>query len=199
MSSNPDTKTYLNKDVFTYISFAVSEEKNVDTTHFKIKEMAEGDTAFYSNGIMILNKVVKNPDNEKYHFKPGDAALMADITFISKDSLHYKAMPLIQIDSTGIIQVDDTVYAQNMYVQFAGVSDTKKIKIGIKESDKLIDFVTLKAYIFPWVNLVWAGLIIMAIGIVMSAVKRAKLSALYTALALLFTGIALFYLFLLAN
>lgn len=199
MSSNPDTKTYLNKDVFTYISFAVSEEKNVDTTHFKIKEMAEGDTAFYSNGIMILNKVVKNPDNEKYHFKPGDAALMADITFISKDSLHYKAMPLIQIDSTGIIQVDDTVYAQNMYVQFTGVSDTKKIKIGIKESDKLIDFVTLKAYIFPWVNLVWAGLIIMAIGIVMSAVKRAKLSAPYTVVALLFTGIALFYLFLLAN
>ena len=200
MSSNPDTKAYLNKDVFTYISYAINNSnKEEDTTQFKIKEMAEGDTAFYSNGIIILNRVVKNPDNEKYHFKPTDAALMADITLISKDSLHYKAMPLIHIDEFGVNQLDDTVYAQNMYIKFAGVTDNKKIKIGIKESDKLIEYVTLKAYVFPYINLVWVGLIIMAMGLMMSAVKRAKLSPLYAALALIFAGAGLFYMFLLAN
>ena len=199
MSSNPDTKTYLDKDVFTYISYAVNDDKNADTTQFKIKEMAEGDTAFYSNGIMILNKVVKNPGNGKYHFKSTDAALMADLTLISKDSMHYKAMPLIQIDSMGLNQVDDTVYAQNMFLRFVGVTDNKKIRIGIKESDRIIDFVTVKAYVFPYINLVWLGLIIMAIGIVMSAIRRAKLSPLYAAMALLFVGISLFYMFLFAN
>ena len=198
MSSNPDTKAYLNKDVFTYISYAINN-KEEDTTQFKIKELAEGDTAFYSNGIIILNSVVKNPNNEKYHFKPTDAALMADITLISKDSMHYKAMPLIQIDEFGVNQVDDTVYAQNMYLRFAGVTDGKKIKLGIKESDKLIEYITLKAYVFPYINLVWLGLIIMAMGIVMSAVKRAKLSTFYAALALIFAGAGLFYMFLLAN
>jgi cytochrome c-type biogenesis protein CcmF len=198
MSSNPDTKAYLGKDVFTYISYAVNN-KEEDTTQFKIKEMAEGDTAFYSNGIIILNSVVKNPHNEKYHFKPTDAALMADISFISKDSMHYKAMPLIQIDQFGVNQVDDTVYAQNLYVKFAGVTDNKKIKIGIKESEKIIEYVTLKAYVFPYINLVWLGLIIMALGIIMSAVKRAKLSPLYAALALIFAATGLFYMFLLAN
>ncbi len=200
MSSNPDTKSYLGKDVFTYISYAINNDKKAeDTAQFKIKEMAEGDTAFYSNGIIILNSVVKNPDNGKYHFKPTDAALMADITLISKDSMHYKASPLIQIDSLGVNQVDDTVYAQNMYVKFAGVTDTKKIKIGIKESDKLIEYVTLKAYVFPYINLVWLGLIIMALGIIMSAVKRAKLSVWGAALALVFAATGLFYMFLLAN
>ncbi len=198
MSSNPDTKSYLSKDVFTYISYAVNN-KTVDTASFKIKEMAEGDTAYYSNGMIILNRVVKNPNNEKYHFKPTDAALMADITLISKDSMHYKAMPLIQVDQFGVNQVDDTVYAQNMYLKFAGVSDTKKIKVGIKESDKLIEYITLKAYVFPYINLVWLGLIIMALGIIMSAIKRAKLSPLYAAMALVFAGVGLFYMFLLAN
>ena len=198
MSSNPDTKAYLGKDVFTYISYAV-KNKEEDTAQFKIKEMAEGDTAFYSNGIIILNSVVKNPHNEKYHFKPTDAALMADITLISKDSMHYKAMPLIQIDQFGVNQVDDTVYAQNLYVKFAGVTDNKKIKIGIKESDKIIEYVTLKAYVFPYINLVWLGLIIMALGIIMSAIKRAKLSPLYAALALISAAAGLFYMFLLAN
>lgn len=198
MSSNPDTKAYLAKDVFTYISYAVSN-KQEDTAQFKINELAEGDTAFYSNGIFILNRVVKNPHNDKYHFKPTDAALMADITFISKDSLHYKAMPLIHIDEYGVNQVDDTIYAQNLYVKFAGVTEGRKIKIGIRESERFIEYVTLKAYIFPYINLVWLGLIIMSTGLIMSAVKRAKLSPLYAALALLFAAAGLFYMFLLAN
>ena len=199
MSSNPDTKTYLNKDVFTYISYAINDNPAADTAQFTIKEMAEGDTAFYSNGIIILNRVVKNPVNEKYNFKPTDAALMADITLISKDSLNFKAMPLIQVDSIGINQVDDTVYAQNLYVKFAGVTEGHRVKIGIKESDKLIQYVTLKAYVFPYINLVWLGLIIMALGIVMSAVKRARLSTFYAAIALLFAAAGLFYMFLFAN
>ncbi|MEO7306107.1 MAG: cytochrome c biogenesis protein CcsA, partial [Ferruginibacter sp.] len=198
MSSNPDTKAYVGKDVFTYISYAVNN-KAEDTAQFKIKELAEGDTAFYSNGILVLNRIVKNPDNEKYHFKPTDAALMADITLISKDSLHFKASPLIQIDELGVNYVDDTVYAQNLYLKFAGVTEGHKVKIGIKESDKLIEYITLKAYVFPYINLVWLGLIIMALGIIMSAVKRAKLSTFYAALALIFAGVGLFYMFLLAN
>jgi cytochrome c-type biogenesis protein CcmF len=199
MSSNPDTKSYLGKDVFTYVSYAINNSKEEDTTRFSIKEMAEGDTAFYSNGIIILNRVVKNPNNNKYHFKPTDAALMADITLISKDSLHFQASPLIQVDEFGVNQVDDTVYAQNMYVKFAGVTDRQKIKIGIKESDKLIEYVTLKAYVFPYINLVWLGLIVMALGIIMSAVKRSKLSVFYAAAVLIAAGAGLFYMFLLAN
>jgi cytochrome c-type biogenesis protein CcmF len=200
MSSNPDTKSYLGKDVFTYISYAINNSnKAEDTAQFKIKEMAVGDTAFYSNGIIILNSVVKNPTNGKYNYKQTDVALMADITLISKDGMHYKASPLIEIDSLGINQIDDTVYAQNMYVKFAGLTENKKIKIGIKESDKLIEYVTLKAYVFPYINLVWLGLIVMALGIVMSAVKRAKLSVLSAALALIFAAVGLFYMFLLAN
>ncbi len=199
MSSNPDTKTYLSKDVFTYISYAVSDDRRADTTPFKIKEMAEGDTAFYSKGFMVLNAVIKNPDNGKYHFKPTDAALMADITIFSKDSMHYKAMPVVLVDNFGVNHIDDTVYAQNLFLKFDGVTDSKKIRIGIRESDKIIDFVTLKAYIFPYINIVWSGLILMAIGLVMSAIRRAKLSSFYAAIVLLFVGAALFYMFLLAN
>ncbi len=199
MSSNPDTKSYLGKDVFTFISYTINKENlPEDTAQFKIIELAEGDTGFYSKGMFILNRVVKNPDNEKYHFKPDDLALMADITFISKDSMHYKASPLVHIDQYGLNQVDDTVYAQNLYVKFAGVTENKA-RIGIKESDMIIEYVTLKAYIFPHINLVWLGLIIMSIGIVMSAVQRAKLSPFYGALALIASAAGLFYMFLLAN
>ncbi len=199
MSSNPDTKSYLSKDVFTYVSFALNNDKIEDTAQFKITELAEGDTSFYSNGILILKKVVKNPVNSKYNFKPEDVALMADIEIISKDSMHYSAMPLIQVDDLGLLHTDDTVYAQNLFVKFVGVGDNKKIKLGVKESDKPIDYVTVKSYIFPYINLVWAGLIIMAVGLIIAMIKRAEFSPLRAGITLVFVIISLFYMFLLAN
>jgi cytochrome c-type biogenesis protein CcmF len=200
MSSNPDTKNYLTHDVFTYISYALNPEKNIDTTQFKIHEVADGDTIFYSKGYMVLNKVIKNPESNKFKIIPKGPSVMADISITTLDSQHYKAFPMLLIDSNAIRQADDTVYAQNLFVQFAGVTtDQRKIKIGIKESDKMIDFVTLKAYIFPYINLVWIGLILMAVGFVMSIIRRAGLSPLAGGAALLFTAAALFYMFLLAN
>jgi len=199
MSSNPDTKSYFTKDIYTYISFALNDEASVDTTQFKIVEMHEGDTAYYNNGYLILNKVEKNPVNARYNYKPNELALMADITVISKDSVKYAAMPLIEVDSLGLVHIDDTLYAQNLYLRFAGVSDNHNIKLGIKESDRLIDFVTVKTFVFPYINLVWLGLIIMAIGMMVSMVQRGKFSKTQTAVTLILISVALVYMFLFAN
>ena len=200
MSSNPDTRSYLTHDVFTYISYALNPEANKDTGSFKIHEVAEGDTIFYSKGFMVLNSVIKNPPSNKFKIPLTGPAVLADITVTAQDSSRYNAAPMILIDSFGINQVDDTVYAQNLYVKFAGItSDQKKLKIGVKESDKMIDFVTLKAYIFPYINLVWMGLIIMAIGLVMSMVRRANLTRIPGTIILILATAGLFYMFLLAN
>ena len=64
---------------------------------------------------------------------------------------------------------------------------------------KMIDFVTLKAYIFPYINLVWIGLVVMAIGLIMSMISRAKISSKTGAAILVFVSVALFYMFMLAN
>ena len=200
MSSNPDTKNYLTHDVFTYISYALNPDANEDTASFRINEMAEGDTLFYSKGYMILNQVVKNPVSNKFNFPVNGPAVLAEFTIKSTEGNTYHAAPMIVVDSFGINQIDDTVYAQNLYVKFAGVSsDQTKMKIGVKESSTIIDFVTLKAYIFPYINSVWIGLIIMAIGLVISMIQRASLSKSTGAIVLAFAAIAMFYMFLLAN
>jgi cytochrome c-type biogenesis protein CcmF len=200
MSSNPDTKNYLSHDVFTYISYAMNPDKEKDTATFNIHEVANGDTIFYSKGYIILDSVVKNPASNKFHIPVNGPSVTADLSITSKENELYKAAPMIVIDSMGINQVDDTVYGQNLYIKFAGVStDQKRIKIGIKESDKMIDFVTLKAYIFPYINLVWIGLVVMAIGLIMSMIRRANMSSRAGAITLLLVSAGLFYMFLLAN
>ncbi len=201
MSSNPDTKNYLSHDVFTYISYALSPDREKDTSQFKITEVAEGDTIFYSKGFMVLKSVTKNPPTNKFNI-PASAgpSVQANMVITGKDSMNYHASPMIMIDSLGINQIDDTVYAQNLFIKFAGISsDQKKLKIGVKESDKMIDFVTLKAYIFPYINLVWIGLVVMALGLIMSIIRRANISSKAGIIVLSVVAVALFYMFLFAN
>jgi len=199
MSSNPDTRRNITKDIFLYISFAMNEESNKDTSSFHIMELEPGDTAFYDHGYVILDSVVRNPNNEKYHFHHDDVAMMANIRIADLNGKTVKAEPAIQVDNYGINHLDDTLYAQNMYARFAGVSADGKVKIGVKNSKGVIDFVTIKAYVFPWVNLVWLGLVIMALGIILTLLQKINASMVSRAIVLSATGLVIFYLFLLAN
>ena len=199
MSSNPDTKSYLLKDVFTYVSYALNKNAEVDTAQFKETKLAVGDTAFYSNGFMVLQNVVNNPVNAKYKIEPGQVALMAELKVTSKEQQQFVATPLVLVDSIGITNVDDTVFAQNFYVRFIGIDENKKMRIGIKESTTLIDYVTVKAYVFPLINLVWIGLVIMAAGITLSMLQRGNFTKLQAGIILFLTVAFVFYMFLLAN
>ena len=97
MSSNPDTKNYLSHDVFTYISYALNPDRDKDTAQYKISEVAEGDTIFYSNGFMVLNSVAKNPQTNKFKIALTGPAVVANITITAKDSTKYNAAPMIMI------------------------------------------------------------------------------------------------------
>ncbi len=196
-SSNPSTKRYLTKDIYTYISSINPLRNQDDTTQFIIKEMSDGDTAYYNNGYLILNKVIKNLGDDKQQLN--GAVITADITVVSKDGKRFQSHPSIQLDSLTGNFVDDTLYAQNMYLRFAGVSENHKVKIGVKEASTFIDFITLKAYLFPYINLVWLGLVIMAVGLLFSMVKRSKISAPAAAGILIILSIALLYMFFVAG
>jgi len=199
LSSNPGTRHYLSHDVFTYISTTSVKSDNEEAIKFKIHEMATGDTVFSSKGFFILNGVLKNPDNERFHFKPSDTALVADITVYGQDGTRYNAYPALTISNQQINYIDDTIARQNLYLNLAGLANNKKFKIGVKESDTLTDFITLKAYVFPHINLVWAGLLIMACGFIVSIGRRTKAANYITLLSVISVLAALFYIFLIAN
>jgi cytochrome c-type biogenesis protein CcmF len=199
LSSNPDIKHYFFHDVFTYISSVADRSNVIDTAQFKMHEIKTGDSIFYSKGYLVLHDILKNPDNDKFNFKPTDTALVADITVYSNDSTSYKASPVLSINNFEVNYLDDTVFAKNLYLKLAGITQDGKFKIGVKESDIPADFLTLKAYVFPYINLVWVGLIIMAAGFMVSITRRAKIKPLFAAIALGLVTVGLFYMFLLAN
>lgn len=199
LSSNPDTRHYLTHDVFTYVSTISVSTKDEDTTSFKMHEVGIGDSVFYDKGYVVLNAILKNPDSGRFDFKPTDTALVADMTAYSNEGTSYKLYPGLSIHNMHIDFLDDTSVTQNLFLRFNGIGSEGKFKIGLKEHNQLTDFITVKAYVFPFINLVWAGLVIMAGGFIVSIIQRTKAAKSLAAVSLILVLGALVYLFLFAN
>lgn len=171
LSANPDAKHYLTYDVFTYITSLPNKETKEDTTSFSEKTVAVGDTVFYSKGFMTLDKIIVNPTDTKYQFAATDTALMAAITVHANEGTSYQSRPVLQIKNNQAVYYVDSVFSQNLAIAFTGF-DNKKIKLQVKESDSTLDFLTVKTYKFPFINLVWLGTIITVLGFFISALNR---------------------------
>jgi len=178
-SPNPDKFHYWNKDIFAYINATDPPDKSGDTAQFRSSDpLAIKDTVYYSKGFIILDSVVINPNNDKYHFNHTDTALMARVTVFTRDSMRYTAYPVLYVKDNIPRYLNDTVFAQNLAVRFNKIVDAKKIELGIKESSEMVPFVALKVLEFPQINILWIGTIIMIIGFVMSILWRRRQASL---------------------
>lgn len=49
------------------------------------------------------------------------------------------------------------------------------IEVGVKQSNVIVEYVTLKVYKFPFINLLWIGVFITVIGFLMSMARRIRM------------------------
>jgi cytochrome c-type biogenesis protein CcmF len=171
--ANPDSKHYLDKDIFVYIT-SWNDANNVeDTASFRPVKVRAGDTLFYSNGLMVLNKVdVNKPDLP--NVQPGETTMSLDMTVISKNGSRYPLTPLVAVSGNNMRVIPDTVAAQSLVVKFNKVIDGDKgeLELGVKESAAVTSLITLKVYEFPFINVLWIGIIVMMVGLAMSIIQR---------------------------
>jgi cytochrome c-type biogenesis protein CcmF len=179
MTPNPDSKHYLHKDIFSYLTYVIPPEAVKDTAQFRDVLVKPGDTVFYSNGFLVLNNVLRNPTGEAYAALKSDATLVADIRVQSKTGSAFKAAPVLYLQGQSGGYINDTIMAESLVLQFKGVDENPasgKIKLAIKESKALQDLITLKVYEFPHINVLWLGIIVMIIGFFMSMVRRIRMN-----------------------
>lgn len=171
-SANPSSKHYWNKDIFVYVT-SFQDHSEEDTTSFKPHKIAIGDSIFYSNGHIKLEKVLVNPNTSA---ASNTNELILQMTVTSKEGLKYEATPGIQLEGMNLTQSLDTVKAQNLVISFNKVVDQQKgvLEIGVKESTALTNLITLKVYEFPFINILWLGILVMTIGFMMSSYARFK-------------------------
>ena len=178
MVSNPDTRHYLTRDIFTHVTYESSMEQREDkefddfrTDTVKIGESfatADGNRQLTLQKVNVIN--VKN-DASILHLQAevvinsiGDT-FMARPEFISEDKIRFKEAI---VDQAGVMVIFDRVIPDPENPQgmlFVLSSATRRPKM---------DYIILKAIEFPYINLLWLGTFVLIIGFVLAIIQRFK-------------------------
>lgn len=176
LTPNPDSKHYLTKDIFTYVTAVPIKDEGPDTTQYTKHEIKAGDTVFFSNGLIILETLEPQPKNKNYVAEQGDLAVGAKLKVFTKNNEQYNLQPVYFIrDSAFQYNIPDTVSPLSLYVRFSKIlPKDNKIELEVKESSTFKDYIVMKALVFPFINVLWIGTLIMIVGFLMSIFQKVK-------------------------
>lgn len=173
LSANPSTKHYWTKDIFTYINSASDKSKN-DTSSYKTHTVQKpGDSIYLANGFMIFNGFSNEIQDRRYVPKEGDLAVKARLTVYNMQGLKQDINPIyILRDKQYIMQVDDTIEAMGLFARFGALNvhskDSASVDIQVRQVNPMDDFIVLKALVFPYINVLWIGIVVMVFGFFIS-------------------------------
>ncbi len=180
-ASNPDTKHYLHKDIFTHIvGLPISEvdkeavKEEVDTLVYTPHILGQGDTIFTSKNYVIFNGFNQRPTNKEYEAREGDIPVAADLIVKSLDrSKLWRAEPVYLVRESFGVSIDDQIEELGLKFKFTKVDPkARKITIEVAETKPRQEYIVLQAILFPWINLVWLGTILGILGLLMSMTHR---------------------------
>ncbi|MFW5777636.1 MAG: cytochrome c biogenesis protein CcsA [Bacteroidota bacterium] len=168
---NPHAKIYLDKDIFTYITFADIENAGLprEPSLLNTLEMTRGDTLIMDNRKMVLSNLEADNENMEH----GEMKVSALIDVITPDGKTYSAKPEFILEDMTVHFHDDTIEELEYLFRFKEVSD-KPYTIVAEVYEYFPEFIIVKTVIFPYINLLWLSCLVMIIGFYLAFRRRWK-------------------------
>ncbi|MCF8278387.1 MAG: cytochrome c biogenesis protein CcsA [Flavobacteriales bacterium] len=179
--AEPDTKHFLYKDIYSFVTYAEVEtdEAKKEPEEYKntsTKQLAPGDTLFAGQALIIFNGFNLQVDRTKYDLQEGDIAVAADLTALDISGKKTQLTPVYVIRDRMAIPIPAEMEDLGFRLVLNKVlPEEGKAEIALYEKpDAYREFIVMKAMIFPWINILWAGCLVMIIGTVMAIRRRLK-------------------------
>lgn len=174
--AEPYTKHYIGRDLYTHITYAELEErKNEDD--ISEHKLQLGDTIFGKNTFIVLDSLNRRPKLDGKGLTTNDLALGASFTLFDVQTNAHRLEPLFVIrDRQYSFSVPDSMPEVGVTISFEGIDpESESFSFKMVESDpKYKEFIVMKAIIFPWINILWLGCILMGIGTALAVYHRIK-------------------------
>lgn len=175
--AEPSTKHYLSRDIYTHITYAEPEsvaaerEKNGGYGREATVTLAVGDTALYARNFVRLDSlsVIQGSDSDETTL-----GLKAHLSVIDVLGERREATPVFVVEGNQVVHRDDaTTDAQFKFRLNKVIPEQQEIELlAYQNIGDEAPFIVIKAVIFPWINLLWLGSVLMALGTVMAIYRR---------------------------
>ena len=179
--SNPDTRHYLTHDVFTHVTQVPDKEgtRNAPYEQFHTHSIRTGDTLRLDNALAILMFITPNVDKVALNLADADHVLMAEVKVINRTDTLF-AHPVFALKGNESVSVQDELADAGLRFKLTDIEtnpedfSATKFVFEIAERPPVQDYIILKAMVFPYINFLWGGTIIMVIGFLLSILDKRK-------------------------
>lgn len=177
--ANPSSKHYLTRDVFTFITSAIDPAKKTDTASYRTYTINKGDSIYTNNGYMIFEGFDMHVNDPRYEAKPNDIAVTAKLSLYDVNGLVKKLAPVYYIRDQYENYIEDTLKDVGLYTRLSRIlpednATNARAEIMVKQINPKDDYIVLKAMVFPYINVLWLGTLVMVIGFLLSIWNRAS-------------------------
>ena len=175
----PSTEHFLTKDIYTHVTYAdvrTPEEKADEWQDEFEFTLSEGESKMvYENITVRLDSIIsdtkKNPDGS-FAF----IAIGARISILGLADSVVQATPIYVVQNNQASSIDAELLDFGFKIQLAGIDgqvNKPLLKVWRQKPDEK-PFILIQAIVFPMINLLWVGCILMAIGTLIAVWQRIK-------------------------
>lgn len=167
--SSPDSKRFLNRDLYTYVS-AINDYEEPEWREDEFYDVAPGETFFISDFVTTFEggEVLKQVDG--IDLREGDVAVKAKLVVMDYDvEKRLEPIFIIRDNQVGkIAAIDNELGVKVELENIKPESNTFSFKVNRYQKD----YVVLKAILMPQINILWAGTILVLIGFCVAIYRR---------------------------
>ncbi|GAB3575222.1 cytochrome c biogenesis protein CcsA [Spirosoma luteolum] len=168
--ASPDIRHKTDRDMYTFVSSVPDPNAENKWEKTETYSVAIKDTFFLNDYVAVLDDVTRTTDVDGITLSPSDAAVRARVRVMSKTGEQ--------------VLTPAFVIKDRMVAHPAEVSDELGVRIQLNEIDPRTgkftfavnrtqrDYIVMKAYEKPLINLLWIGTLIVVIGFAIATVRR---------------------------
>ncbi len=167
----PYAKVFPLKDVFTYVAFA-EFDRALDGDDFVLLETIDitvGDSISFGNNLLHLAGI----QTRDAHQNGQEVEVVAQLELHTHFGTVYPLDPSFVFSNDMVVHRDALVRDLDLKFRFARASSEPQTII-IEVMEERPEFIIIKSIVFPGINLLWASIVIMMVGLSLSARQRWK-------------------------
>ena len=168
--ASPAIKKFWGHDIYTHISSVLDPRKEKPWSQVKEHVLSVGDTIFLNDYFAVFRAIEPAHETAGLNLAKGDLALQADM-IVSGEKRQYHVHPVFVVRNRMVGRVPDEAEDLGVRISLNAIDPVKgKFTFGVSTTQK--DYVILKAMEKPFINLLWSGTLLMAIGFGLSLRQR---------------------------
>ena len=183
--ANPDTRHYLLHDIYTHVSLVPAKEsehedheghtEDEEYTNVSTRTLSLGDTVQATPAVIMVKGLKRDVDLKNITLEEGDVAVALELEVRSGDK-SYTAAPVFMIKNNAIFDIADKIDELGLKFRFTKIIPEKDQfeLVVMQKPAETGGWIVMKAIMFPYINLLWGGAILMVIGFLLSIFRRAK-------------------------